>query len=420
MPLLKSWITSANTPETDFPLNNLPCGVFSLGDGNGNGDAHCGIAIGDMILDVTTAEEAGILTPSDTPVFDVPFWNDFMDLGPDIWAQFRAQLITLLSENSRQIPELEPHLLPQRHTMLHLPFAVSEFTDFYSSRHHAANVGAILRPTQNPLPSNWLHMPIGYNGRASSVVVSGAPIARPHGQIRSDPDTPPIFAPTRKFDFELELGAIVGQPSDGMISVNRADQMIFGYVLLNDWSARDIQAWENQPLGPFQSKATATSISPWIVTAAALRPFRTATPPRETPLLPHLRDTTPMLHDIALTATLTTHDGVQTTITRTNHNQLYYSPAQQLAHHTTSGCVMNTGDLIGSGTISGADETSRASLLELSHNGTRPLSLSNGQSRTFLLDGDSLTLSGAATGEGYKIGFGDCEGTISPPTDGPD
>jgi fumarylacetoacetase len=224
----------------------------------------------------------------------------------------------------------------------------------------------------------------------------------------------PAFLPCRRFDFELEMGAIVGSSSDGPVSVDEADDMIFGYVLLNDWSARDIQAWEYQPLGPFQSKATATTISPWIVTKAALDPFRVDAPAREFELLPHLRDTGPMLYDIELAVDLAPAGKTATTIARTNYREMYYSAAQQLAHHTTSGCPMNSGDLLGSGTISGAEKHQRGSLLELSWGGKEPLTLNTGETRSFIEDGDTVTMTGAAKGNGYQIGFGLCSGTVQP------
>ncbi len=413
--LLKSWVESANTAETDFPLNNLPCGVFST-EGR---EPHCGVAIGEMILDVTAAEEAGVLRPASEPVFDVPFWNDFMELGPETWAAFRAELTEALAEKSPKRPELEPFLVPMSTATLHLPFAVAEFTDFYAGRNHAFNVGTMFRGPENALPPNWLHIPIGYNGRASSVVVSGTDFHRPWGQLKSPEHEMPAFMPSRRFDFELEMGAVVGQPSQGPVNVAEADEMIFGYVLLNDWSARDIQAWEYQPLGPFQAKATATTISPWIVTKAALEPFRTATPPREKPLLPYLQEPGPMLYDIALEAALAPEGKPETVITRTNYAEMYYSAAQQLAHHTTSGCPMNVGDLLGSGTISGKTRPERGSLLELSWGGKEPLTLDSGETRTFLEDGDTLILRGHARGEGYRIGFGEARGTVLPALDDP-
>ncbi|HGG04422.1 MAG TPA: fumarylacetoacetase [Aliiroseovarius sp.] len=410
--LLKSWVESANSADTPFPLNNLPYGVFST-DG---ADPHCGVAIGDMILDVTALEESGVIHIDEVPVFDLPMWNEFMDMGPKAWATFRAELLALLSADADAATQktLKQALIPQESAEMHLPFAVSEFTDFYAGRHHATNVGTMFRGAQNALPPNWLHIPIGYNGRASSVVVSGTDVRRPWGQLKPPAADKPVFAPCRRFDLELEMGAIVGQISDGPVSVDEADAMIFGYVLLNDWSARDIQAWEYQPLGPFQAKATATTISPWIVTAAALDPFRVDTPTREIELLDHLKDTGPMLYDIDLSVTLAPNGKDATTIARTNYKQMYYSAAQQLAHHTTSGCPMNVGDLLGSGTISGPTKDSRGSLLELSWGGEEPIALDSGETRSFLEDGDTLTLHGAAKGDGYQIGFGPCTGTILP------
>ena len=415
MALLESWVASANDPRSDFPLNNLPCGVFTTA----TSEPHCGVAIGDMILDVTAAEEAGVITAASDPVFDDPFWNDFMELGSEIWADFREKLIDGLRQGSAKKPEIEPFLVPMANADLHMPFAVSEFTDFYAGRNHAFNVGTMFRGPENALPPNWLHIPIGYNGRASSVIVSGGEFRRPWGQLKSPDHDMPAFLPSRRFDFELEMGAVVGQPSDGMVSVAEADEMIFGYVLLNDWSARDIQAWEYQPLGPFQAKATATTISPWIVTRAALEPFRTSTPPREKELLPYLREPGPMLYDIALEAALAPAGKAETVITRTNYSEMYYSAPQQLAHHTTSGCPMNVGDLLGSGTISGKTRPERGSLLELSWGGKEPLTLDSGDVRTFLEDGDTLILRGHAQGDGYRIGFGECRGTVLPAVEKP-
>lgn len=408
MPLLTSWVASANSPDTPFPLNNLPYGVFST-DGT---NPRCGVAIGDMILDLQAAEEAELIDLGAGPVFDVPFWNEVMELGPDAWADLRHQIVSILKNASAKQGKAVDMLIPQADATMHMPFLVSEYTDFYAGRHHATNVGTMFRGAENALPPNWLHIPIGYNGRASSVVVSGTDVRRPWGQLKSPDHDMPAFLPCRRFDFELELGAIVGTASDGPVTVDEADDMIFGYVLLNDWSARDIQAWEYQPLGPFQAKATATTISPWIVTKAALEPFRTTTPAREFELLPHLRDTKPMLYNIDLTVDLAPSGKTATTITRTNYAEMYYSSAQQLAHHTTSGCSMNAGDLLGSGTISGAEKHERGSLLELSWGGKEPLTLDTGETRTFIEDGDTITLTGTAQGDGYQIGFGTCTGTV--------
>ncbi|MEZ5720941.1 MAG: fumarylacetoacetase [Paracoccaceae bacterium] len=413
MPLKKSWIESANAPGCPFPLNNLPYGVFSVGDG----DLRCGVAIGDRIVDATGLEAAGILRADpEADVLDAPYWNDFMELGPEAWEAYRAQLTGMLAEGAEEAVQdaLTTFSVPLAEATLHLPFKVSEYTDFYAGKHHATNVGTMFRGPENALPPNWLSIPIGYNGRASSVVVSGTPVTRPWGQLKAPDAELPVFAPCKRFDLELEMGAIVGRASSGPVTVEEADAMIFGYVLLNDWSARDIQAWEYQPLGPFQAKATATTISPWIVTAAALAPFRVPTPPRERPLLPYLEEKTPGLYDIDLTVTLAPEGKPASTLSRTNYREMYYSAAQQLAHHTTSGCPMNVGDLLGSGTISGAEKASRGSLLELSWGGKEPLSLDTGESRSFLEDGDTLALHGVAKGDGYDIGFGPCTGTIRP------
>ncbi|WP_300059205.1 fumarylacetoacetase [uncultured Roseobacter sp.] len=410
--LRRSWVATANSAETPFPLNNLPYGVFSVS----GSDRRCGVAIGDQILDLAALEAAGILT------FGTPFlqsWNAFMAMGRPAWTDLRTRLTALLAADSADRDRVEPHLITQKGTDLHLPIAVSEFTDFYAGRHHALNVGTMFRGAENALPPNWLYIPIGYNGRASSVLVSGTNVRRPWGQLKGPNDDAPRFGPSARFDIELEMGAIVGTPSDGPITVREADANIFGYVLLNDWSARDIQAWEYQPLGPFQAKATATSISPWIVMAEALKPFRCHTPAREVELLDHLKDDGPMLFDIDLEVTLAPKGREASTIARTNYNEMYYSAAQQLAHHTTSGCAMRTGDLLGSGTISGPEKQNRGSLLEMSWGGKEPITLDTGETRSFIEDGDTLTLKGSARGDGYTIGFGDCTGTLLPALDDP-
>ncbi len=408
MPLMKSWVSSANSTAHPFPLNNLPYGVFSVD----SDDPRCGVAIGDMILDMQAAEETGLIQLGDAPLFDVPYWNDLMEEGPAVWAALRDRLTALLSEGAAEQDKVECLLVAASAAELLMPSAVSEYTDFYAGKNHAFNVGTMFRGPENALPPNWLHIPIGYNGRASSVVVSGTDVRRPWGQLKGPNDDKPRWAPCARFDIELEMGAIVGTPSEGPITVQEADDHIFGYVLLNDWSARDIQAWEYQPLGPFQAKATANTISPWIVTKAALEPFRCDTPEREVELLDHLKDCGPMLYDIDLEVTMAPEGKEATTIARTNYKEMYYSAAQQLAHHATSGCPMNAGDLLGSGTISGSTKDSRGSLLELSWGGKEPLTLDTGEERSFIADGDTLTLRGAAKGDGYTIGFGDCTGTV--------
>ncbi len=405
--LLRSWVDSANASGCPFPLNNLPYGVFSVEDGT----PRCGVAIGDQVLDLAALTDEGVLDFGGT--LRSGTWNAFMSLGAEDWARLRSVLTNLLAEGADG-PCMQEHFYPLSTVALHMPFSVTEFTDFYASRHHATNVGTMFRGPEKALPNNWLHMPIGYNGRASSVVISGTPITRPHGQLKSAEHDAPTFLPSRRFDFELELGAVVGRASDGPLSVDEAFENIFGYVLLNDWSARDIQAWEYQPLGPFQSKASATTISPWIVTTAALEPFRVNTPAREVPLLPHLRDTEPMLYDIALKVALAPKSKSETIITRTNYREMYYSAAQQLAHHTSSGCPMRVGDLLGSGTISGPDRSARGAMLELSWSGDEPLTLSTGETRRFLEDGDKVTLRGWAEAGAVRIGFGECVGELWP------
>ncbi len=405
---MKSWVLSAHA-GSEFPLNNLPCGVFSRGEE----EARCGMAIGDFVLDVAALEEEGLLQLQGGPLLNVPFWNEAMEAGPAVWADLRAQVTAMLASGSSKQAMVEDHLIPLAEVTLHMPFLVAEYTDFYAGRHHAENVGTMLRGAENALPPNWLHIPIGYNGRASSVVVSGTKIRRPWGQVKGPNDPNPRFTPSSRFDIELEMGAVVGIASDGPVTVAEAEAMIFGYVLLNDWSARDIQAWEYQPLGPFQAKATATTISPWIVMSAALEPFRTPTPPREVPLLPHLAEPRPMLYDIALEVGLTPKGGAETIIARTNYREMYYSAPQQLAHHTTCGCPMNVGDLLGSGTISGPVRHARGSMMELSWGGKEPIEIAGG-TRSFIEDHDTLTLRGAAQRDGYKIGFGTCVGTVLP------
>lgn len=419
--LIRSWVESANDADAPFPLNNLPYGAFSVSGGK----ISLGVAIGDYVLNISSMAQAGVfisdgLIPENSAnPFSQQTWNAFLALGRDVWATFRSTLRSMLIEGSEAERRLTPHLIPLHAVRMHMPIDVAEYTDFYSGMHHARNVGTMFRGAENALPPNWLHLPIGYNGRASSVVVSGTDITRPWGQVKRADETAPRFAPSRRFDIELEMGAIVGTPSTGPITVQEADNNIFGYVLLNDWSARDIQAWEYQPLGPFQAKATATSISPWIVSAAALRPFRCDTPARDVELLDHLKDCGPMLYDIDLTVTLAPQDKPPSTIARTNYREMYYSAAQQLAHHTTSGCAMRIGDILGSGTISGPEQGNRGSLLELSWGGKEPFQLDTGDTRSFIEDGDTLTLHGAAKGDGYTIGFGTCSGTVLPALDDP-
>lgn len=408
MSLMPAWVESANTAQTDFPLNNLPYGVFS----RAGSEPRCCVAIGDMLLDLHALEARGFLEFGGS--LRAGAWNDFMARGRADWTRLRNVLTGLLGAGAAAQAELEPHLHAQSQVRMHLPFRVTEYTDFYSSRHHATNVGTMFRGADAALPPNWEHMPIGYNGRASSVVVSGSPVRRPMGQVKAAGDASPRFAASARFDFELEIGAVVGRSSDGPLSVAEADAAIFGYVILNDWSARDIQAWEYQPLGPFQGKATATTLSPWIVTADALRAHRVPTPARDAPLLPYLQEPGPMLYDISLEVAMAPHGSSEQVITRTNYAEMSYSSAQQLAHHASSGCPMRVGDLLGSGTISGPDRGTRGSMLELSWGGKEPLSLADGVTRSFLEDGDRVVMRGAARAADHRIGFGDCAGTLLP------
>ncbi len=308
-------------------------------------------------------------------------------------------------------------LVARRDATLHLPFFVRSYTDFYASREHATNVGSMFRDPAHALTPNWLHIPIGYNGRASTVVVSGTAIHRPNGQLKRPEDDVPQFGPCRRLDFEVELGAVVGTPNamGRPVSAAEAYDNIFGYVLMNDWSARDIQLWEYQPLGPFQSKAFGTTIGPWVVTREALEPFRTPAPRRETPLLPYLHEDGPNNFDIGLEVALIPEGGAATIISRTNCKDLYYSAALQLVQHASSGCAMETGDLLGSGTISGPAPGSFGSMLELTWNGRDPIAVDGGK-RSFLEDGDTVEIIGRCEGD-YRIGFGACCGKILPAVD---
>jgi len=405
----RSWVDSANAPDSDFPIQNLPWGVFSAGDG----PRRVGVAIGEMILDVTALEADGVIEPAPgEQVFARGILNPFMALTPKVWTETRARLADLLdaATGDRALP-----LVAQSDARMHLPVFVRSFTDFYASREHATNVGSMFRDPDNALMPNWLHIPIGYNGRASTVVVSGTGITRPLGQLKGPDDDAPRLGPSAKLDIELELGALVGTATrmGQPLTTAQAEAAIFGYVLLNDWSARDIQVWEYQPLGPFQSKAFATSVSPWIVTRDALAPFRHPTPPRDRPLLPYLEEATANNFDIHLEIDLAAEGGAPVTVARTNAKHLYYSAAQQLTHHALSGCAMEVGDLLGSGTISGPAPDSLGSLLELTWNGRDPIALPGGQERRFLEDGDTVTLRGWCEGA-YRIGFGTCSGTIRP------
>jgi fumarylacetoacetase len=404
---------------SDFPIQNLPYGVFSTLE---SPTGRVGVAIGESILDLAVLENERLidLAPA-RGVFGQASINAFMALGPEVWSRTRTRISELLRHDNPQLRDDGPlrnrALVPMAQARLHLPIRVAGYTDFYSSKEHAANVGVMFRGKDNALQPNWLHMPIGYNGRASTVVVSGTKIRRPRGQLKSPDAKLPSFGPCKRLDFELEMGVVIGQPSamGEMLTEGQAEEMIFGFVLLNDWSARDIQQWEYVPLGPFQAKAFATSISPWVVTREALQAFRLHGPVQEPTPLPYLRQVQPNNYDLHLDVTLRAAQMNQAVrICRTNFKYMYWSSVQQLVHHASSGCAMNIGDLLGSGTISGPDKHQRGSLLELSWNGTEPLELAGDIKRSFLEDGDCLAFHGWCEADGYRVGFGEVEGTILP------
>jgi fumarylacetoacetase len=415
-PALRSFIPV--DPASDFPIQNLPYGVFSTA---ALPAPRLGVAIGDYVLDLWQLAQDCRIDVVEPAIFASSSLNPFMALGPLVWSRTRARLSELLREDVAELRDNDKlrarALVPMREARLQLPIAVSGYTDFYSSKEHATNVGVMFRGKDNALQPNWLHMPIGYNGRASTVVVSGTRVRRPRGQLKPPGADVPSFGPCRRLDFELEMGAVVGQPSPigEMLTEAQAEAMIFGFVILNDWSARDIQQWEYVPLGPFQGKAFATSISPWVVTREALEPFRLHGPVQNPEPLPYLRQQQPNNYDLALEVGLRTADmNAAQPICRTNFRYMYWSSVQQLVHHASSGCAMNVGDLLGSGTISGPEKSERGSLLEISWNGSEPLELPGGARRTFLEDGDSLIMRGWCQGDGYRVGFGEVEGTILP------
>jgi fumarylacetoacetase len=421
-PKRKSFIEAANEPACDFPIQNLPLGIFSTPE---SPERRVGVAIGDQVLDLAALEGAGLIRPDPVQrVLNRPSINAFMALGPKAWAETRARVSFLLSRDNPELRDnaalRESAFVPMATAALHLPVDVRGYTDFYSSKEHATNVGSMFRDPKNALLPNWSYIPIAYNGRANTVVVSGTPIRRPLGQIKFPSEKAPVLGPCRKLDFELEMGTIVGQPSAMGQPLNAATAagMIFGYVLLNDWSARDIQHWETVPLGPFQAKVFATSISPWVVTQSALVPFRVAGPEQNPPPLAYLAEPEPRNYDIALEISLRRKGARQATvICRTNFKSMYWSAVQQLIHHAIGGCAMEVGDLLGSGTVSGAERSSFGSLLELTWNGTNPIVLDDGAERRFIEDGDEITMSGWCQGDGYRIGFGRVTGLILPSPD---
>jgi fumarylacetoacetase len=421
-PTLRSWIPVA--ADDHFPIQNLPYGVFvdPLSEKNPHdGQGLCvGVAIGDYVLDVSRLEQAGLLFGPESNIFFNRL-QSFLAAGPAVWHSVRQRISQLLREDEpalRDNATLRDRLLLLRSEVtMALPVQIGDYTDFYSSRYHATNVGTMLRGPENALNPNWLYLPVAYHGRASSIVVSGTDIRRPLGQTKADEAAAPTYGPSRSLDFELEMGFFVGPGNElgEPIPVDQAEKHIFGMVLVNDWSARDIQKWEYQPLGPFLAKNFATSISPWIVPLAALEPFRCAGPAQEPNPLSYLQTKGDWAYDIQLEVWLQggKMDKPQR-LSRSNFKHLYWNICQQLAHHTVNGCNMKPGDLLASGTISGPTPDSYGCLLELAWKGTKPIHFPNGERRTFLQDGDRVTMTGWCQGSGYRVGFGEVTGKVLP------
>ena len=405
-------------PESHFALQNLPYGVFRSRDGK----ARPGVAIGDLVLDLAVLEESGFfrdLRSDARPIFQGDSLNSFLALGRPAWRKAREVLQHLLAADTttlRDDTELRKRAFhKQKDVIMQLPAQIGDYTDFYSSYHHAFNVGTMFRGPDNALMPNWKWLPIAYHGRASSIVPSGTDVRRPHGQIKPPDSDVPIFGATRALDFELETAFFVGPPNKlgEPVPIAEAVDHIFGMVLMNDWSARDVQTWEYQPLGPFLAKNFCTSISPWVVTLEALEPFRRPLPLQEPAPLEYLRSPNDSTFNIELEARLqTARMRAPQTITRSNFQNLYWSMAQQLAHHTVGGCNLQPGDLLASGTISGPEENARGCMLELTWRGANPLQLPGGETRKWLEDGDCLTISGWCQGDGYRVGFGEVSGRI--------
>ena len=423
-PARRSWVESANAPDSEFPIQNLPFGVFCPAAGM---PPRVGVAIGDQILDVAAAGPSLEGLAADAArAGAAPFLNLIMSLGPQAWSALRLGLSRALSAEHGN-KNISQHLTPMAKAEIRLPVAFRNFTDFFASIFHASNAGRMFRP-DNPLMPNYKYVPVAYHSRASSVRVSGTPVKRPQGQRKGQNDDVPSYGPSRNLDFELELGFYIGMPNElgEPIPVGKAAGHIFGFCLLNDWSARDVQAWEYQPLGPFLGKNFATTVSPWVVTAEALAPFRTsafARPAGDPQPLPYLDDADDRAHgglDITLEAYLATEamrraGQAPLRITQTSCALLYWTVAQMLAHHTSNGCNLEIGDLIGSGTVSGPEKSSWGSLLELTARGREPIALPGGEQRGFIEDGDEIIFRGYCERAGFaRIGFGECRGVVMP------
>lgn len=410
-----SWIEYS--ADSEFPIQNLPYGVFHLLCEQ-SAQARPGVRIGDSVVDLRALQHHGFLPHLPPTVFSGPTLNEYMALGRPVWKETRDVLTKLLSQGEQALASHANRtqiVLPVKDIVNLVPARIGDYTDFYSSKEHASNVGRLFRPDAEPLLPNWTWLPVGYHGRASSVVVSGTPIRRPWGQTKAPTATNPSFGKCSKLDFELEMAFFVG-PSNNLgepIPIEKAEEHIFGMVVMNDWSARCIQAWEYVPLGPFTGKNLGTTISPWVVTLEALEPFRVQGPEQTPAPMDYLKDGPGNSFDIKLEVWMSAGQQEAERILTSNFKYMYWSMRQQLTHHSITGCNMQAGDLCGSGTISGPGELEYGSLLEYSLNGKRPFKV-NGQERSFLLDGDTINLKGYCQGDGYRIGFGDCSGTITP------
>lgn len=409
--------------DSDFSIHNLPYGIFSdAKDAAGNNKRGAGVAIGEYVLDLAVLEAEGLLSLEGGPYFDQPTLNAFIDSGRDNWTQARTTIQMLLSADNdtlRDNADLQQKaLFKQADVTMHLPVQVPGFTDFYSSKEHATNVGTMFRDPNNALLPNWTEMPVGYNGRASTVIVSGTDVIRPSGQLKPNADDRPIFSPCKRLDFELETAFVVGKGNNigQPIAVDEAADHIFGMVLLNDWSARDIQKWEYVPLGPFNAKTFASEVSPWIVTMDALAPFKTSCPTQEPKPLAYLNEkASDSSFDITLSVELLPENADEATVVcETNFKYMYWSMAQQLTHHTITGCKVEVGDMMGSGTISGPTPDSYGSMLEIAWNATKPVTLKGGETRSFIEDGDTVIMKGYSEKDGIRVGFGEVRGKVLP------
>jgi len=413
-PALKSWVA---VPEnSDFSIQNLPFGIFKTA----NLTPRVGVRIGDSVLDLKTLFVLGYLEnlPFELSDFDSEYLNSMMKKGKLAVRQMRNRISKLLDLDFTDLQKNQHHadqvLIDANSVEMCMPVQIGDYTDFYSSKEHATNVGIMFRDPANALLPNWLWIPVGYHGRASSVILSGQDIHRPKGQIKPNDNEDPIFAPSRQIDFELEMGFITfeGKPLGDSISTAEADEYIFGLCLFNDWSARDIQKWEYVPLGPFLAKNFASSMSAWIVTLDALQPYAVETPSQEPKVLSYLEFEGKKSYNINLQVAIQPENTDETVISNSNFKYMYWNMAQQLAHHTVNGCNIRTGDLMGSGTISGPTEDSYGSMLELCWKGTKPLKMNDGSERRFILDGDTVIMRGHCEANGVRIGFGDVKAKL--------